>query len=336
MRTRFLPSRIIFYSIALLMFLFPGFALAGTVSSYSVNDKVMMDPACELIKKKTGVTVSNYSMAGGIFSTRVSSEKPNIQADMCIGANIFKAIEMKRDGLLLPVKSKAWQAIPADFKDKDGYYYCDSMWTVMPIVNTKLLEKKGLTAPTSWYDLTDPKWKGEIAMPNPLTSSSAYLTLLGLVRMMGEDQAFAFLKKLHPNVSQYTKSGGAPAMLVARGEVAFGITDSTSAYARIREGFPIETAVPKEGVAYGLSANAIFKSVPQEHLDDCTKVLNFLATTEYQSLIGTFRPKMTNPAIEGLEKEYGKITLVKDFDIEWVIENKKRLQNKWKEHFQNK
>lgn len=319
------------------LMIIPQPAFSGNISSYSVNDKVMMDPASELITKATKVTLSNFSMSGGVFWTRVKSEWPNIQADMAIGANIAHAIKMKELGMLIPNKSKAWESIPAEFKDKDGYYFCDSMWTAMTIVNKDLLKKKGLTKPTSWYDLLDPKWKGEIAMPNPMTSSSAYLTILGLVRLMGEDKAFEYLDKLHPNVAQYTQSGGAPALLVSRGEVAFGVTDSTSAYSRINEGYPIETAIPKEGLAYSLAANGIFASTkdPQK-LKDAQTVLDYIASEEYQSLVAEFRPKVTNPKVLGLEKDFGKITLIKDFDWDWVNENKERIQNKWKERFSGK
>jgi iron(III) transport system substrate-binding protein len=309
--------------------------MAIEVSSYSTNDKVMMDPACELIKKATGITVSNLSMGGGEQWTRMMSEKPNIQADMSIGVNIDQAIKLKAMNLLISYKSKTWEIVPAEFKDKDGHYYCDSMWTVMPVVNTDLIKKKGLRIPKSWYDLIDPVWKGEIAMPNPLTSSSAYLTLCGLVRLMGEDQAFAYLEKLHKNVSQYTKSGGAPALLVARGEVAFGITDSTSTYAYIKEGYPILPAIPKEGVGYSLSANCIFTSTKDPaRLEASKKVLDYTGTKEYQDFIGKYRPKVTNPEAIGLEKEYGKIVLLKDFDFEWVGNNVKRLQDRWKATFQ--
>jgi len=309
-------------------------AMSGEISSYSVGDKVMMDPACELIKKATGITVSNLSMAGGVFWTRIKSEWPNVQADMAIGANIDQAIEMKKQKMLIPYKSKAWESIPAGFKDKDGYYYCDSMWTIMPIVNTKLLQQKNLPMPTSWYDLIDPRWKGEIALPDPMTSSSAYLTVLGLVRLMGEDKAFEYLDKLHKNVAQYTKSGGAPALLVSTGEVAFGVTDSTSAYARIKEGYPIATAIPKEGVAYSMAANGIFVSTKNEQrLADSKKVLDYIATEQYQSLIGKYRPKVTNPAAPALEREFGKITLLSNYDQEWIIENRVRIQNKWKDRY---
>lgn len=310
---------------------------AQTISSYSVNDKVMMDPLCEQIQKDIGINVSNLSMGGGVMWTRMTSEAPNIQADMSIGVNLEQAMELKKSGLIQPYKSKEWEKARPEFKDKDGYYYADSLWTAMPIVNTDILKKKGLPMPTSWEDLTDPRWKGEIVMPDPMTSSSAYLVVLGFVKLMGEDKAFEFMEKLDKNVAQYAKSGGAPALLVARGEAAYGITDSTSAYARINEGFPIALAVPKEGVPYLLTTNVIFASTKDpERLAACKKVIDHLGTLQIQNMIGKYRPIVANPEAVGLEKTFGKITLLKDFTPEWIVENKTRLQKKWQEKFGRK
>ena len=44
-------------------------------------------------------------------------------------------------------------------------------------------------------------------MANPNSSGTAYTALATFVQMMGEDQAFDYLKKLHANINQYTKSG---------------------------------------------------------------------------------------------------------------------------------
>lgn len=320
-----------------LMALCPTLSIAAEISCYSLNSKVMMDPICEQMKKSTGITVSALCMGGGELWTRVMAEKPNIQADMGIGANIEQAISLKEMGLLIQYKSKAWDVVPDEFKDKDGYYYCDAMWTVMPVVNKELVKKKGLPIPKSWYDLLDPKWKGEIAMPNPLTSSSAYLTLCGLVRLMGEDQAFDYLEKLHKNVAQYTKAGGAPALLVSQGEVTFGITDSSSTFSRIDEGYPIAIAILKEGVPYSLNASFIFTSTKDPaRLAASKKITDYLASEEHQSLAGKFRPKVTRPGVVAQEKAHGELVLLKNFDYEWVGKNVKRLQDRWKEQFQKK
>ena len=40
--------------------------------------------------------------------------------------------------------------------------------------------------------------------------------LATLVQIMGEDKAFDYLKALHKNMNQYTKSGAAPAKAAAR------------------------------------------------------------------------------------------------------------------------
>jgi len=321
---------------AILFIIFgPHPGITAEISAYSLNSKVMMDPVSEQMKKDTGITVSVLCMGGGELWTRVMSEKPNIKADMGIGANIEQAIKLKEMGLLMQYRSKDWDAIPAEFKDKDGYYYCDAMWTVMPIINKEMIKKKGLTIPTGWNDLLDPKWKGEIAMPNPLTSSSAYLTLCGLVRLMGEDQAFEYLEKLHKNVAQYTKAGGAPGLLVSQGEVSFGITDSSSAFSRIAEGYPISIVILKEGVPYSLNASFIFTSTKDPgRLEASKKIIDYSATEKYQSLVGKFRPKVTRPGVIAQEKAHGEIILLKNFDYEWVGNNIKRLQDKWKDRFQ--
>ena len=89
-------------------------------------------------------------------------------------------------------------------------------------VNTDRLKEKNLPVPKCWKDLTKPEYKGEIQIADPQSSGTAYTARL-LLRSCGEDQAFDYLKQLNANVSQYTKSGIAPARNAARGETAIGI-----------------------------------------------------------------------------------------------------------------
>ena len=42
--------------------------------------------------------------------------------------------------------------------------------------------------------------------------------LATIVQLMGEDKGFDYLKALHKNVNQYTKSGAAPAKAASLGE----------------------------------------------------------------------------------------------------------------------
>ncbi len=76
---------------------------------------------------------------------------------------------------------------------------------------------------------------------------------------MGEDAAFDYLKKLHRNVTSYTRSGQAQAPNVAKGEVAIGVS-FIFGFERWRyDKFPVKTAAPCEGTGYEVGGIALVK-----------------------------------------------------------------------------
>jgi iron(III) transport system substrate-binding protein len=89
--------------------------------------------------------------------------------------------------------------------------------------NTEVLKKKGIPAPKCWSDLLDAKFKDEVQIADPNSSGTAYVMLASIVQLMGEDKGFAYLKALHRNINQYTKSGIAPVKATASGETGVGI-----------------------------------------------------------------------------------------------------------------
>src|SRR5690606_19113318 len=116
--------------------------------------------------------------------------------------------------------------------------------------NKDILAQKGIEPPACWADLLDPKLKGEVQIADPNSSGTAYTTLATLVQIMGEDEAFDYLKQLNENVSQYTKSGSAPVKAAARGETGLGIVFMHDAVSMAVEGFPIVPVAPCEGTGY--------------------------------------------------------------------------------------
>src|SRR5690606_10225614 len=77
--------------------------------------------------------------------------------------------------------------------------------------NSEELARKKLAAPKCWADLLKPEYKDEVQMADPNSSGTAYTMLATLVQLWGEEPAFDYLKKLHRNINDYTKSGAAPA-----------------------------------------------------------------------------------------------------------------------------
>lgn len=129
--------------------------------------------------------------------------------------------------LLEPYQSANLEQIMPQFRDpakRKGNYSSAVYVGILGFgVNTNRLKEKNLPVPQCWKDLTDPVYKGEIQIADPQSSGTAYTALATFSQLWGEDQAFDYLKKLNANVSQYTKSGIAPARNAARGETAIGI-----------------------------------------------------------------------------------------------------------------
>ncbi|MBW1804559.1 MAG: extracellular solute-binding protein, partial [Deltaproteobacteria bacterium] len=244
-----------FFLVLTILFIIPAFLLTavgekeevagGVVKYYSDNDESELDPLANKIVAGTGLQLEPLRLSSGEAWARVAAEAPNIGADMHFGWPLSFALMAKEKGLLMKYKSPAWKNIPAEYKDPEGYWYGWSYWFACIAVNTKLLNEKGYEMPKSWQDLLDPKWKGEIVMPNPGTSGTAFLTVSTIMQLYGEEAGWDYLGKLDANVAQYTKSGSAPAQLVGQGEYIIGITWDQAVQKRKDEGYPLELVIPE-------------------------------------------------------------------------------------------
>ena len=125
--------------------------------------------------------------------------------------------------------------------------------------NKDLLAKNNLPEPKCWADLIKPEYKGQIQIANPNSSGTAYTMLATMVQLMGEDKGFEYLKALHANINQYTKSGSAPIKAAGLGETTIGIVFMHDAVAQTAAGFPIVTVAPCEGTGYEIGSMSLIK-----------------------------------------------------------------------------
>ena len=193
--------------------------------------------------RTTGTRV-NLSMKGsGEALAQLNAEKDNPKTDIWFGGTGDPHLQAAEQGLTLEYKSPtlpqlhAWaqqQAQQSAYKTVGiysgplGFGY-----------NTELLAKKKLPVPKTWADLLKPDYKGDVQVANPASSGTAYTMIATLVQLMGEDKAFEYLKGLHKNVSQYTRSGTGPIKAVARGETAVSISFVHDGPGEKMQGFPV-------------------------------------------------------------------------------------------------
>lgn len=96
-------------------------------------------------------------------------------------------------------------------------------------------------------------------MADARTSGTATERIYSLVKVMGEDPAFAYQKKLNGNIQMYTKSGAGGAMPIATGQCGSGIFYIVDALDIQQQGYPVVITYPKDGVSYGIEATGIVK-----------------------------------------------------------------------------
>jgi iron(III) transport system substrate-binding protein len=306
---------------------FYGSAMAQeTINAYMGTSPDNNVKIVKFIKEKTGITVNQTFQSFGEIEARVKAEAPNFNADMIIGSGSSTGFLAKKHGWSVPYESPAWEGVPDVFRDPEGYWYNFSNFSFVLVGNRDRLAKAGHAMPASWKDLLDPKWKGEIVMPSPLSSGTANMMRFSFLALYGDDQGWKFLQDLDKNIHHYTRSGNAPTDLVGRGEFLLGITSDENVKKRIDDGYPLLWTVPAEGTGYDGTFALILKGTKK--LDACKKIIDLLGSPELSQIMAEIGYATPRPAENKL---YGK-TLPKyiKLDLEKAADDKEKNNDIWK------
>jgi len=286
---------------------------------------------------RTTGTKINISMKGsGESLAQLIAEKDNPKTDVWFGGTGDPHLQAAEQGLSLEYKSPSlsqlypWaqqQAQQAGFKTVGiysgplGFGY-----------NPELLAKKKLAVPKSWADLLKPDYKGDIQVANPGSSGTAYTMVATLVQLMGEDKAFEYLKGLHKNVSQYTRSGTGPIKAVARGETAVSISFVHDGPGEKMNGFPVETITPMEGTGAEIGSMSIIKGA--RNLEAAKKFYEWALTPAAQEMAAAAKqfqlPSNKNARNDPRIPDFKKINFINyDYAKYGASAERRRLIAKW-------
>ena len=286
--------------------------------------------------RTTGVKV-NLSMKGsGEALAQLIAEKENPKTDIWFGGTGDPHLQAAEQGLSLEYKSPslsqlhAWaqqQAQQSGFKTVGiysgplGFGY-----------NTELIAKKKLAVPKSWADLLNPALKGEVQVANPASSGTAYTMVATLVQLMGEDKAFAYMKQLHKNISQYSRSGTGPIKAVARGESVVSISFIHDGPGEKINGFPVETLTPSEGTGAEIGSMSIIKGA--RNLDNAKKFYEWALTPAAQEMAAAAKqfqlPSNKSAKNDARIPDFKKIKFINyDYAKYGASAERRRLIAKW-------
>ena len=258
---------------------------AGTLNMICAADIKWCELMETMFEKDHDIDVNMVRMSSGEAYARVRAEARNPKTDLWWAGTGDPHLQAAQDGLTLEYKSpmldklQDWARHQAEISGYRtvGVYSGALGWGY----NTDIIEKKGVEPPKCWKDLTKDAYSGEIQIANPNSSGTAYTALATLVQIMGEDEAFDYLKALNKNVTQYTKSGSAPVKAAARGETGIGIVFMHDAVAMAVQGFPVKTVAPCEGTGYEVGSMSIIKGA--RNLDNAKIFYDWALQADVQS-----------------------------------------------------
>lgn len=130
---------------------------------------------------------------------------------------------LKEKGILARYRSPA-AAGYAQWTKKDDYIQLFGVEYIALIYNKELAKKADL--PRRYEDLTDPKWKDKIVMPNPANHATTIGWLIGLKEHVFKSEAewMKFVKGLAANRPMFVASLGPTPAPIESGEKPIGIS----------------------------------------------------------------------------------------------------------------
>ncbi|UBU11504.1 ABC transporter substrate-binding protein [Nonomuraea gerenzanensis] len=266
----------------------------------------------------TGLDAGFVRLSSGEALARIQAGAANPEFDVWHGGPADGYAAAAGNGLLEKYVSPNAAAIPDRYKDPGGTWTGVYVGVLGFCDNTKVLGEKRLPVPQSWQDLLHPGLRQNIGIAHPSTSGTAYTALWTQVTLHGgaPDAALAYMRRLHPNVLQYSKSGAAPAQQVARGEVGVGIVFSHDCVATREQGFTdLRVTFPAEGTGYEVGGVALVKGA--HNPVSARRYIDWALTPAAQEIgpgVGSYQAP-TNPQARRSEKTADLATLkLVDYD----------------------
>lgn len=218
-----------------------------TVVVYTAHDRGLSEPILDAFERETGIRViavydAEEAKTTGIIN-RLLTRRDNPDADVLWNNEIVQTIRLAREGLFEAYESPNAARFPERYRDAQSRWTGFAGRLRLVIVNTDRLS--GHEPPTSTFSLTDATWKEDSALAKPLFGTT--LTHFALLHAhMGEDAFRQLLSKINSNGVAIAPGNGAVRDLVARGELAWGLTDTDDAWSAMERGDPVDVRVVRD------------------------------------------------------------------------------------------
>jgi iron(III) transport system substrate-binding protein len=259
------------------------------------------------------------------LAKELEAERNRPRADVHWNNEILNTIRLARQGVYEAYSSPNAAAFPDWTRPQDQTWQAFAARARVIIVNTDLVPDPD-DRPKSLLDLTDPKWKGKVAVAKPQFGTTA-THAAALFETIGQDAAKQFFRGLTANHVQIVAGNKQVAVGVAEGRFAIGTTDTDDALIELNAGKPVTVIYPDRnghpdyprlGVLYIPNTVALIKNGPNPQ--GGRKLIDYLLRPETEARLGEaggFQIPL-NPAVTAnLHPALVTPATAKRMDVDW-------------------
>jgi iron(III) transport system substrate-binding protein len=283
-----------------------------TLTLYCAHDALFSEPILELFEARTGIEVevvgdTEAAKTVGLVRRLIQlAERP--EADVFWNNEILGTLRLAELGLLERHEFAGAAGIPAEFRDPEGRWLGFGARARVLVYNTELLAEA--EAPSSLFELAEPRFANQVALANPLFGTSA-THAAALFAVLGEERARAFYLALKANGCRIAAGNAMACALVADGELALALTDSDDAMLALRAKKPIRMVLPdQDGLGTLVVPNTVMRVRGGPHGARAGELVDWIASAEVEALLAAgeaaqmpVRPELAPPSAElDLEK----------------------------------
>lgn len=262
---------------------------------YCAQDPEFAEAALADFQRATGLTVTPKfdteadKSVSLVAELQADARRP--RCDVHWNNEIIGTLRLRRRGLLEPYASPSAGPYPSEAKATDHTWHAFAARCRVLLVNTQLVPEAD--RPKSLLDLTNPKWKGKLAMAKPLFGTSATQAAC-LWEVLGANAAKAWYRGLDANAVQIVPGNKQAAEAVGRGSAALALTDTDDAMEEIAAGRPGAIVFPdaaghpdwsRLGTLFIPNTLAVIKGCPNPA--GARKLVDFLLSEEVEAKLAT-------------------------------------------------
>lgn len=276
---------------------------------YSGRKEPLIKPVIEQFEKESGIKVTVRYGGASELANAVIEEGKAPRGDVFIANDAGTLENLRGKELLTPNNSPGLKDIPEQYRAADGSWVGVSGRARVIMYNTKLVKESEL--PKSVFELTEPKWKKQVAL-----ATSSNESIIGQVTAMrltvGEKAAEDWLKGLLANEAQFLKGHTEVRKAVGSGEFKLGVVNHYYYHLEKKDGSPVGVIYPDQGdgqmgVPMNVAGVGIIKGAQNQQA--ALKFVDFLLQPQTQDLFA--RQNYEMPVLYGVPVNEAKA--LKDF-----------------------